>query len=78
MAFGEEVKEILQAIPEKYRGIFYALFGVAGVVLGATAVGFATAGVALPVWFQVATAVYTFLGGPVALTARVNLPSQRP
>ena len=72
------MKEILQAIPEKYRNLFYLVFGVLGVVLGATAVGFATAGVAVPVWFKVATAVYAFLGGPAALTARANLPSQRP
>jgi hypothetical protein len=72
------VKELLQAVPEKYRGLFYALFGVVGVALGATAVGFAAAGAALPVWFQVASAVYAFLGGPAALTARANLPSQRP
>jgi len=72
------VKELLQAIPEKYRGLFYALFGVAGVLLGAIAVGFAAAGVAIPVWFKVATAVYAFLGGPAALTARANLGSQRP
>jgi hypothetical protein len=72
------VKELLQAIPEKYRNLFYTLFGVAGVILGATAVGFATAGVALPVWFKVATAVYAFLGGPTALTARANLPSRLP
>lgn len=72
------MKELLQAIPEKYRNIFYMVFGVLGVVLGATAVGFATAGVAIPVWFKVATAVYAFLGGPTALTARANLPSQRP
>lgn len=71
------MKEILQAIPEEYRGLFYALFGVVGVLLGATAAGFAAASVALPVWFKVATAVYAFLGGPAALTARANLPSQR-
>jgi hypothetical protein len=78
MAHGEEVKELLQSIPEKYRDIFYVAFGVAGVVLGATAVGFVTAGAAIPVWLKVATAVYAFLGGPTALTARANLPSQRP
>jgi hypothetical protein len=78
MAHGEKVKELLQAIPEKYRNLFYLLFGLVGVLLGATAVGFATAGVAIPVWFKVASAVYAFLGGPTALTARANLPSQRP
>jgi hypothetical protein len=72
------VKELLQAIPEKYRNLFYIIFGVVGVLLGATAVGFAAAGAAIPVWFKVATAVYAFLGGPTALTARANLPSQRP
>lgn len=72
------MKELLQAIPEKYRNIFYVVFGFIGVVLGATGVGFAAAGVALPVWYAVATAVYAFLGGPTALTARANLPSQRP
>lgn len=78
MALGAKVKELLQAIPEKYRNIFYLVFGFLGVALGATAVGFATAGVATPVWLNVATAVYAFLGGPTALTARANLPSQRP
>lgn len=72
------MKELLQAIPEKYRNIFYVVFGFIGVALGATGVGFAAAGVALPVWFTVATAIYAFLGGPTALTARANLPSQRP
>lgn len=72
------MKELLQAIPEKYRDIFYLVFGALGVILGATAVGFAAASVAIPVWFKVASAVYAFLGGPTALTARANLPSQRP
>lgn len=72
------MKELLQAIPEKYRGVAYAVFGVVGVVLGATGVGFAAASAALPTWYVVATAVYAFLGGPAALTARANLPSQRP
>ena len=40
MAFGEQVKELLQAIPEKYRDVAYSLFGILGVLLGATAVGF--------------------------------------
>lgn len=78
MAFGEQVKELLQAIPEKYRDVAYSLFGILGVLLGATAVGFVTAGAAIPTWLQVAGAVYAFLGGPAALTARANLPSQRP
>lgn len=72
------MKEILQSIPEKYRGYAYAAFGVAGVLLGATGVGLAAAGVAFPTWYVVATAVYAFLGGPTALTAKANLPSQRP
>ena len=72
------MKELLQAIPEKYRGLIYSLFGVVGVVLGALAVGFVTAGAGIPTWLQVASAVYAFLGGPAALTARANLPSQKP
>ena len=72
------MKELLQAIPEKYRDIFYIVFGVVGVLLGAIAVGFVTAGAAIPVWLKVASAVYGFLGGGTALTARANLPSQRP
>ena len=72
------MKELLQAIPEKYRNLFYVLFGLVGVLLGATGVGFAAAGVALPTWYVVATAVYAFLGGPTAATARANLPSQKP
>ena len=71
------MNEFLQSIPEEYRRLFYGLFGLAGVLLGATAVGFVSAGVAIPVWLKVATAVYAFLGGPTALPARANLPSQR-
>lgn len=71
------MKELLQAIPEQYRGIAYSLFGVVGVILGATVVGFLSAGAGIPTWLQVASAIYAFLGGPAALTARANMPSQR-
>lgn len=72
------MKEILQAIPEKYRGNAYVWFGVLGVLLGAIAAGYATAGVALPVAVKVALGVYAFLGGPVAATAKANVPATKP
>lgn len=61
----------------KQRKIFYAVFGLVGVALGATLAGFATAGAAIPVALKVALGVYTFLGGGFGATAVANTPSQK-
>lgn len=69
------LKDILSP---KWRKVFYAVFGLVGVALGATLVGFGAAGVAVPVALKVALAVYGFLGGAFGATAGANVPSQTP
>jgi hypothetical protein len=61
----------------KQRKVFYAVFGLLGVLLGATLAGFATAGVATPVALKVALGVYAFLGSAFGATAVANTPSQK-
>lgn len=63
-------------IPPKHRKKAYALFGLLGVLIGATFVGFAAAAVAVPTWLKVVAAVYAFVGGPVGAVANANTPSQ--
>lgn len=69
------LKDILP--PEK-RKLFYAIFALVGVVLGATTVGFTAAGVAVPAAVKVALAVYGFLGGAFGATATANTPLHGP
>ncbi|OAV61158.1 hypothetical protein [Enteractinococcus helveticum] len=64
-------------LPPKARKIIYLAYALAGLAIGATQVGMAAAGMALPVWLTVTLAVYAFLGGAVGLTATKHTPTQR-
>jgi protein-S-isoprenylcysteine O-methyltransferase Ste14 len=69
------VKYLEDLLNPKQRKVFYAVFGLVGVLLGALAVGFAAAAT-VPVWLTTATAVYAFLGGAFGATAQANTPSE--
>lgn len=56
------------------RKAVYVLFWLAGLVLGATQVGFATADAGTPDALKVALGVYAFLGGAIGFTASQNTP----
>lgn len=71
------MKYLEDLLTPKQRKIFYAVFGLIGVALGATAVGFATAAT-VPVWLTTATAVYAFLGGAFGATATANVAPEKP
>lgn len=60
-------------LPASARKKLYALFVLFGVLAGAGAIGFAAAGVDVPIWVLVVTAVYNFLNGFVSLVARSNV-----
>jgi hypothetical protein len=72
------VKFLEDILTPPQRKKFYALFGLAGVLLGAVGAGFAAAGVALPVAVKVAFGVYVFLGGAFGATATANVAPERP
>ena len=67
---------LTEAIPPNVRKIAYAIYGLIGVGLGATQVGFSAAELSQPVWLVVAMAVFGFIGGAFGVTAASNTPSK--
>jgi hypothetical protein len=65
--------DFLRLIPQKVRTYIYISYAIAGVVIGAMNVGFESAGVADPVWFNVTTEVFAYLGIPLGATAAANV-----
>lgn len=64
-----------ELIPHPARKMIYAVYALAGVVLGAVTTGLAAAGAADPVALTVSLAVYAYLGGPVGVIASANTPA---
>lgn len=62
-------------IPAKARAVIYTVFGLVGVGVGATEVGYLAARADQPVWLVVAIAVYSFLGTAFGYTALTHTPS---
>ena len=65
--------DFLTMIPSKVRLAIYVTYAISGVVIGAMNVGFESAGVADPVWFNVTTEVYAYLAIPLGVTAAANV-----
>lgn len=65
---------IKEFLPATYRKIVYAVYALAGVVIGATQVGYSAAELGQPVWLTVTLAVYAFIGGAVGFTATTHTP----
>lgn len=65
----------LQSIPPKVRQVAYLVAALAGVVLGALQVGYASADAPQPTWVDVAFDVLGYLVVALGLTAASNLPS---
>lgn len=65
---------IQDLLPSVWRKAIYTVYAVAGVIIGATQVGFAAAELGQPVWLTVTLAVYAFVGGAVGLTATTHTP----
>ena len=64
-----------QIIPEgPLRKAVYRIFAAAGLILGATQVGFAAAQAGQPVWLTVALAVYAFAASAGFQKAQANVP----
>lgn len=68
---------IQDVIPSTWRKSVYAVYAVAGVVIGATQVGYAAAEIEQPTWLIVTLAVYAFVGGAVGLTATSHTPQAK-
>lgn len=65
-------------IPPKVRGPVYTAYGIVGVAVGATQVGFASANAGQPTWLTVVLSVYAFLGGAIGYAAATNTPTSTP
>jgi protein-S-isoprenylcysteine O-methyltransferase Ste14 len=64
---------LTEALPAKVRQIIYVAFAVAGVGVGATQVGYASANIDQPTWLNVTLAVFAFLGTALGITAASNI-----
>lgn len=62
------------ALPPKVRAVVYYVYGVLGIGLGATQVGFLAAEAGQPTWLTVSLAVFGFVGLGFGLTAATNTP----
>lgn len=65
---------LLTDIPPHIRKRMYFVYGIAGVVIGATQVGYASASAGQPTWLNVTLAVFGFLGTAFGFTAASNTP----
>lgn len=63
---------ITHYIPAAWRKPIYAVFAVAGVVLGAIQVGIAATDAGNPEWLNIALAVFPFVATAVGFTAAAN------
>ncbi len=63
---------VLVLLPARARQVLYVLFGLVGLADGSALVAFAAAGVTLPVWLIVATAVIAYLTVPFSSLAAMN------
>ena len=61
-------------IPSAYRKAVYAVYALAGVVLGALGIAYVAAE---PTWLKTALAVYAFVGTALGATAHANTPARR-
>lgn len=57
------------------RRTTYLVYGLLGLALGATQVGYSAANLQQPVWLTVALAVFAFLGTGLGIVAAGNTPS---
>lgn len=69
---------VLTLLPAKARQIAYVVFGIVGMADGSALVGYAAAGLALPVWLVVATAIIAYLTVPFSSLAATNVRPERP
>lgn len=69
------MQEIVNSNPSLRRKL-YAVYGVIGIVLGATQVGFSAAEAGQPVALTVALAVFGFLGGAFGFGARAKVDAE--
>lgn len=63
------------AIPAAYRVYVYVVYGIIGLLIGSTQVGYAAAEQGQPTWLVVALAVYAYVGGAIGYTAATHTPT---
>lgn len=64
-------------IPAVVRRTIYVLLAIAGLVLGATQVGYSSIEASQPEWLTVALSVYAYLAGGSGILATLNTPRQQ-
>lgn len=67
---------LLDILPAEGRKYLYAVYGLVGLILGGTQVGFLAAG-DQPLWLTIALAVYGFVGTGIGATASANTQSTK-
>lgn len=65
---------LTDVLPATYRKIAYLIYGLVGVGIGATQVGFVAANTDQPTWLTVALAVFAYIGIALGFTAAANTP----
>lgn len=65
---------IFEGISPSIRKTFYYVYGLLGIVIGATQVGYSAAELGQPVWLTVSLAVFAFVGTAFGVTAGANTP----
>lgn len=65
---------LTDVLPATYRKIAYLIYGLVGVGIGATQVGFVAANADQPTWLTVALAVFAYIGIALGFTAAANTP----
>lgn len=71
-----QVQEIFEGINPNVRKYFYYIYGLLGVAIGATQVGYSAAELSQPVWLTVSLAVFGFVGAAFGITAGQNVATR--
>lgn len=66
------MQHLLESIPAQARKVFYAVYAVIGVVLGATQTVYITLETGQPTWLTAALAVFSYVGIAFGVLASSN------
>lgn len=73
-----ERPNVLVLLPARVRQVVYIAFGLISLADGSALVGYASAGIELPVWLVVITAIIAYLAVPFSALAATNVTKTPP